>query len=106
MHVVAKNLPGQGTTPEECNAMKYHNSLYRIKEDIAILSSKSKKIFVIGCSMGGVLALYAASKFPINACIVGGTVLKFKNQFTINFTNRLLCRFIKTRNKIVINQTI
>ena len=28
-----------------------------------------------------------------------GTVLKFKNQFTINFTNRLLCRFIKTRNK-------
>ena len=98
-HTIAKNLPGHGTTPEECNAIKYYHWLDRIKEDIAILSSKSKKIFVIGCSMGGVLALYAASKFPINACIVGGTVLKFKNQFTINFTNRLLCRFIKTRNK-------
>ena len=34
--------------------------------------------------MGGVLALYASSIFPVNACIVGGTVLKFNNPFTIN----------------------
>ena len=98
-HAIAKNLPGHGTTPEECNSVKYNHWLYRIKEDIATLSFDSKKIFVIGCSMGGVLALYAASQFPLNACIVGGTVLKFNNQFTIDFTNRLLCRLIKTRNK-------
>lgn len=98
-YTITKNLPGHGTTAEECNRIKYTDWLHHIKEDIAILASKSKKIFIIGCSMGGVLALYAASIFPINACIVGGTVLKFKNQFTIDFANRILCRLIKTRKK-------
>ena len=49
--------------------------------------------------MGAVLALYSASIFPINACIVGGTVLKFKNQFTIDYVNRFLCKIVKKAKK-------
>ena len=96
---IAKNLPGHGTTAEECNRIRYVDWLNHVKEDIAILASKSKNIFVIGCSMGGVLALYAASIFPLNGCIVGGTVLKFKNQFTIDYINRFLCKLVKIRKK-------
>ena len=98
-HVVAKNLPGHGTTIEECNRVRYTHWLEHIKKDIATLSSQSEKIYVVGNSMGAVLSLYAASMFPVNACIVAGTVLKFKNQFTIDYINRFLCRFVKIRNK-------
>ena len=33
-------------------------------QDVAMLASQSKKIYVIGCSMGAVLAFYIASVFP------------------------------------------
>ena len=98
-HTIANNLPGHGTTIDECNRVRYTHWLDHVKKDIAELSSESDKIFVVGCSMGAVLALYAASCFPINACIVGGTVLKFNNQFTIDYINRFLCKIIKVRNK-------
>tara|TARA_B110000438_G_scaffold300969_1_gene354644 strand:+ start:371 stop:1123 length:753 start_codon:yes stop_codon:yes gene_type:complete len=102
-HAVANNLPGHGVTASDCNNIKYHDWFDAVKQDIAKLVSSSKKTYIVGCSMGGSLALYASSLFPVNGCIVGGTVLKFKNPFTINFTNRLLCKIIKLRNKADIN---
>tara|TARA_B100000131_G_C17940645_1_gene542157 strand:- start:75 stop:830 length:756 start_codon:yes stop_codon:yes gene_type:complete len=98
-HTIAKNLPGHGLTAEDCNRMKYNDWFYHIKEDLAKLSSESEKLYIIGGSMGAVLSLYASSIFPLNGCIVGGTVLKFKNPFTVNIINRFLCRFVKIREK-------
>ena len=98
-HTIAKNLPGHGLTAEDCNRMKYNDWFYHIKEDLAKLSSESEKLYIIGGSMGAVLSLYASSIFPLDGCIVGGTVLKFKNPFTVNIINRFLCRFVKIREK-------
>ena len=98
-HTVANNLPGHGTTVEECNRIKYHNWLDFVKQDLADLSTVSKKVFVIGNSMGGVLALYLASQFPLNGFIVGGTVLKFRDYFQTNILVPLFCNLIKTQNK-------
>jgi len=98
-HTVAKNLPGHGTTVDNCNKIKFNDWLYFIKEEIAKLSSQSEKTYLIGCSMGAVLSLYGASLFPVNACIVAGTVLKFNNPFTINIIIPPLCYLIKKRNK-------
>ena len=66
-HTIANNLPGHGTTIEECNRVKYQDWLDAIEHDIAELSSKCKKIHIIGSSMGGVLGLHLATKFPINS---------------------------------------
>ena len=98
-HTVAKNLPGHGTTIEECNRVKYTDWISHAKQDIAELSSQSKKIYVIGCSMGAVLSLYIASIFPINGLVVAGTVLKFRNPFEVNILVPLLGRFIKITKK-------
>ena len=98
-HTVAKNLPGHGTTIEECNRVKYTDWISHAKQDIAELSSQSKKIYVIGCSMGAVLSLYIASIFPINGLVVAGTVLKFKNPFEVNILVPLLGRFVKISKK-------
>ena len=98
-HTVAKNLPGHGTTIDECNRVKYTDWINHAKQDIAELASQSKKIYVIGCSMGAVLSLYIASIFPINGLVVAGTVLKFKNPFEVNVLVPLFGRFVKISKK-------
>ena len=98
-HTIANNLPGHGLTTEDCNRIKYEDWFYHIKEDLAKLASQSEKLYIVGCSMGAVLSLYASSIFPFNGCIVGGTVLQFNNPFTIKIINRLLCKFVKIREK-------
>ena len=39
-HTVAKNLPGHGTTIEECNRVQYTHWVEHIKKDIARLLTK------------------------------------------------------------------
>ena len=98
-HVVLNNLPGHGTTMEDCNQTRYQDWLNYSKIEFAKLCSVSDDVFVLGCSMGGVIALYLATLFPVTGVIVGGVVLKFKLNFSTNYLNRLLCRVIKTREK-------
>ena len=98
-HTIANNLPGHGTTAEECNRIKYQMWLEHVTQDLANLISMSKKTYVIGCSLGADLALYLSSMFPINGCIVGGTVLKFNNPFTIHVLIPFLSKIIKFSKK-------
>ena len=98
-HVILNNLPGHGTTLEDCNKIKYKDWLDYSKIEFAKLCSVSDYVFILGCSMGGVLALYLASLFPVTGIIVGGVVLKFKLNFSTNYLNRLVCKIIKTREK-------
>jgi len=98
-HTIATNLPGHGTTIEECNRVKYTDWINHAKKEVAELASKSEKIYLIGCSMGAVLSLYIASIFPLNGLIVAGTVLKFKNPFEVNVLVPLFGRFIKVSKK-------
>ena len=102
MHVVTKNLPGHGTTVEDCNRVKFQDWLDFSKQELAILASKSEQIFIVGSSMGGLIALYLASMFPVNGVIVGGLVMKFKKPFMTNIVNTLLCQLLKTREKKMI----
>ena len=101
-HIVSNNLPGHGTTPEDCNKYKFNDWLDYSKQEFAKLCSTSEKVFVIGCSMGGVIALHLASLFPINGLIIGGVVLKFKLHFQTYYLNTLLCKFLKVRKKKMI----
>tara|TARA_Y100000996_G_scaffold412224_1_gene397835 strand:- start:2804 stop:3571 length:768 start_codon:yes stop_codon:yes gene_type:complete len=98
-HVILNNLPGHGTNLEDCNKTKYQDWLDYSKIELAKLCSTSDHVFIVGCSMGGVIALYLASIFPLTGLIVGGVVLKFKLNFNTNYLNRLVCRILKTREK-------
>jgi len=102
---VANNLPGHGTSVDDCNRIKFHHWIDKVKKDVAELSTKCDKIFVVGNSMGGVLALYLASLFPINGFVSGGTVLRFENHFTTNYIVPFVCNFITTRSKNKFNKS-
>ena len=98
-HAVANNLPGHGTNIDECNKVKYKDWIDKVTQDVAQLASVSEKIYVVGCSMGAVLTLYLASIFPLNGCVVGGTVLKFRNQLAVNYLVPIIHRIVKTSKK-------
>jgi len=97
-YVVAKNLPGHGTTIDDCNRQKFQDWLKFSEIELAKLASQVDELFIIGCSMGGVIALYLASIFPVNGVIVGGSVFQFKKPF-ITYIGTLLCKIMKYRDK-------
>jgi carboxylesterase len=62
--VLAPLLPGYGTTKEELAKTTYEDWINAVKQNFLELKSEVKKIFVLGHSMGGVLALFLGSEFP------------------------------------------
>ena len=62
-HAVANNLPGHGTTVDECNRVKYTDWITAVEQDLASLASTCDKIHIIGISMGAVLALHLSTIF-------------------------------------------
>jgi carboxylesterase len=57
-------LPGHGTTVEEMNRTRWRQWTEAIEQTYCQLAGHCKIIFIGGESLGGVLALYAASQHP------------------------------------------
>ena len=68
-YTLAINLPGHGTTPEDCNRVKYTDWIEFTEQRLADLSARCDKIFICGISMGALLAMHLATVFPINGLI-------------------------------------
>ncbi|RPG03794.1 MAG: alpha/beta fold hydrolase [Pelagibacteraceae bacterium TMED246] len=94
--VRADNLPGHGTTVEDCNSTKYQEWLNSVEKGIAEMYSKCDKVIVIGVSMGGVLSLHLGSLFPLDGIISASALFKFKNEFNVRFINRIFNKIKKT----------
>lgn len=98
-YTIAQNLPGHGTTPEDCNKFKYTDWIEFVEQGVADMSSKCNNVYVIGISMGSVLALHLSSIFPLNAAVFAATVLKFKDVIGIRVLTPLFHKIIPFRDK-------
>ena len=78
------NLPGHGTTVEDCNAMKYTDWIEFTEQRLADLSARCDKIFICGISMGALLAMHLSTVFPINGLISAAPFLSFNKPFKIS----------------------
>ncbi|SFJ88604.1 carboxylesterase [Halobacillus dabanensis] len=74
--VYCPRLKGHGTSPEDMEATTHEDWVNSVEEAYRWLRDRCSKIFVVGLSMGGTLALYMASKhrdiagvIPINAAV-------------------------------------
>ena len=94
--VRADNLPGHGTTIEDCNSTKYYEWLNAVEKGVAEMYSACDKVIVIGVSMGGVLSLHLGSLFPLDGIISASALFKFKNEFNVRFINRIFNKLKKT----------
>ena len=97
--VRADNLPGHGTTVEDCNTIKYTDWIEFTEKRLADLSARCNKVFICGISMGALLAMHLATVFPINGLITAAPVLSFNKPFKIRFLNPILCNILKVRPK-------
>jgi len=95
----AINLPGHGTTPEDCNRTKFTDWIEFTEQGVAEMSSRCDNVYVVGISMGSVLALHLSSIFPINAAVFASTVLEFKEYFSTRILTPLFHRIIPFREK-------
>ncbi|RDY72671.1 alpha/beta fold hydrolase [Halobacillus trueperi] len=74
--VYCPRLKGHGTSPEDMESTSHMDWVHSVEEAYTWLKERCSKIFVVGLSMGGTLALYMASEYrdiegviPINAAI-------------------------------------
>ena len=97
--IILDNLPGHGTTVEDCNLTKYQDWISFVEERFAELSIDCDELYIIGFSMGAILGLHLASLFPINKLVIAAPVMSFKNPFKVNVLVRLLNKIITKQRK-------
>jgi carboxylesterase len=69
--VSAPCLPGHGTSPDDMETTSYLDWLGAAEKALQDLTARKRKVFVTGLSMGGVLTLNLAARFP---ALVSGIV--------------------------------
>jgi len=95
-HVKADNLPGHGTTIEDCNITSYTDWLSFSEQNIASMYTYCDKVIVIGVSMGALIALHLGTMFPLDGIVAASALLKFRKEFDVRILTRLFHRFKKS----------
>ena len=95
----ADNLPGHGTTPEDCNRYLYSDWIDFVEQGFAEMTSRCDNVYVIGISMGSLLALHLSSIFPLNAAVYASIAIKFKDKISAHILTPLFHRIIPLRLK-------
>lgn len=62
--VSGRRLPGHGTSPDDLEKTSYLDWLSAAEQGLQDLAKPGRKAFVVGLSLGGVLALNLAARFP------------------------------------------
>jgi len=93
MRLLAKNLQkkeytvrvplisGHGVSPYILKKTKWYDWFESAKKELFLLRKQCKKIFVIGLSMGGTLALHLAAHYEVDGVAVLAPGLYLKNKF-------------------------
>jgi carboxylesterase len=74
-------LPGHGTTPRMLKKCSWYDWFNHAKSELFQLRKKCNKIFVVGLSMGGTLALHLAAHYEVDGVAVLAPGLYLRNKF-------------------------
>ncbi|MCX5779349.1 MAG: alpha/beta fold hydrolase [Firmicutes bacterium] len=72
-------LPGHGCSPEEMNQTCWQDWFDHIEQEVAYLKRRHARVFVAGLSMGGLLALYTASRTDLEGVVAINTPIFYKS---------------------------
>jgi carboxylesterase len=68
--VLGVRLPGHATTPADMRRVRWNDWLAAVEDGFDLLQQdSSEKIFIMGQSLGGVLTMTAASRYPFDGVI-------------------------------------
>jgi carboxylesterase len=71
--VLGSRLAGHATHPQDLARTRVHDWLISVEEGLALLRGAADQVFVIGQSMGGMLALLAAARYPLDGAVALST---------------------------------
>ena len=66
-------LAGHATRPEDMVRSRWRDWLLSVEDGYNMLHSCTDQVFLLGLSMGGVLSLTAAARFPVNGVVAMST---------------------------------
>ncbi|NOZ07973.1 MAG: alpha/beta fold hydrolase [FCB group bacterium] len=98
LRVKAENLKGHGTSIDDCNRVLYRDWLQQTEQSVADLMARSEKVYLLGTSMGAVLAMHLASLFPVEKLILSAPTILFTNPIYARYVNPL-ARYVITSMK-------
>ena len=71
--VLGVRLAGHATTPVDLARTRWTDWLISVEEGLAMLRGVTEQVFLIGQSMGGMIALVAAARYPVAGVIALST---------------------------------
>lgn len=74
-------LPGHGTSPANLKKIKWYQWFEAAKNELFQLRKQCDRVFVIGMSMGGTLALHLAAHYEVNGVVALAPGLFLRNRF-------------------------
>lgn len=75
--VIAPRLPGHATDPKDMKRIKWKDWVSSIEDIYNYCKPNAQKIFIIGLSMGGILASYSSAYLSYNGLITISTPYEF-----------------------------
>jgi carboxylesterase len=87
--VLGIRLAGHATTPADMVRLKWKDWLASVEDGIHLLRPITKKLYVIGLSMGGALTLLAAARYPITGAICMSVPYDLQPDWRLKYVNVL-----------------
>lgn len=78
--VYGPRLPGHGTHPLDMNRHRWQDWFAAALDGYHLLRARCEQVFVVGHSMGGLLALLVASAAPVSGTAVLASPLRFRQR--------------------------
>ena len=82
-------LAGHATRPEDMVRSRYNDWLACVEDGYDLLRSCTDQIFLLGLSMGGILSLITASRFPVRGVVAMSTPYKLPDDPRLKYVRIL-----------------
>lgn len=92
--VLGIRLPGHATTPADMRRVRWTDWLAAVEDGYALLKGSSERIFIMGQSLGGVLTMTAAARYPFDGVIGISTPFGLLNGWQARLARPGLIKFM------------
>jgi carboxylesterase len=75
--VLGVRLSGDGTHPEDLSRTRWRDWLVTVEDGLALLKGIAQRVVLVGQSLGGMVALTAAARYPVNGVVAMSTPFGF-----------------------------
>lgn len=87
--VLGIRLTGHATSMQDLTRTRWRDWVASVEDGLHLLRGMADRVYLLGHSMGGVLALYAAAHYPLDGVITMATPYQLKQDWRLNIAEYL-----------------